>query len=191
MTTPTPSAGSSAEDLVLAGDFDIPTHDQWAAEVAKVLNKGRPENKLLSADQALDRLRTHTVDSLTIEPIYTVADAIGELGAPGTVPFTRGTTVRNGEMDAWEVCALHEDPDAARTREAIAPALLSTKTCGRGGAGNPTSRTARTRRGLHIDSKRTGSPNRYQRDAAIYLVKRPQNPGTTGHRQNPGGDRGQ
>ncbi|EPH07091.1 methylmalonyl-CoA mutase, small subunit [Propionibacterium sp. oral taxon 192 str. F0372] len=123
MTTPTPPAGSSAEDLVLAGDFGIPTYDQWAAEVAKVLNKGRPENKLLSADQAIDRLRVHTVDGLTIEPIYTEADAIGELGAPGTVPFTRGTTVRSGEMDAWDVRALHEDPDAARTREAIATDL--------------------------------------------------------------------
>ena len=123
MTTPTPPAGSSEEALVLAGDFDIPTYDQWAAEVAKVLNKGRPEDKLLSADQAIDRLRTHTVDGLTVEPIYTAADAIGELGAPGTVPFTRGTTVRNGDMDAWDVRALHEDPDVAVTREAIATDL--------------------------------------------------------------------
>ena len=46
MTTPTPPAGASTdvvdqvpEDLVLAGDFEAPSYEQWAAEVAKVLNK--------------------------------------------------------------------------------------------------------------------------------------------------------
>lgn len=119
MTTPTPPAGTSSDDLVLAGDFDAPSYEQWAAEVAKVLNKGRPEDKLLSAEQAIDRLRTKTVDGLVVEPIYTKADAIGDLGTPAAAPFTRGTTVRNGDMDAWDVRTLHEDPDTAVTREAI------------------------------------------------------------------------
>lgn len=119
MTTPTPPAGPSTDDLVLAGDFDSPSFEQWADEVAKVLNKGRPEDKLLSAEQAIDRLRTRTVDGLVIEPVYTKADEIGALGAPAAAPFARGTTVRNGDMDAWDVRALHEDPDAAYTREAI------------------------------------------------------------------------
>ncbi|MGI5952264.1 MAG: methylmalonyl-CoA mutase small subunit [Brooklawnia sp.] len=126
MTTPTPPAGASTdvvgnspEDLVLAGDFDSPTMDMWADEVAKVLNRGRPEDKLLSAEQAIDRLRTKTVDGLVIEPIYTKDDAVGELGAPASVPFTRGTTIRTGDMDAWDVRTLHEDPDIAVTREAI------------------------------------------------------------------------
>ena len=54
MTTPTPPAGASTdvvdqvpENLVLAGDFEAPSYEQWAAEVAKVLNKGRPEGKHL------------------------------------------------------------------------------------------------------------------------------------------------
>ncbi len=126
MTTPTPPAGASTdvgdvapEDLVLAGDFDTPTFEQWADEVAKVLNKGRPEDKLLSAEQAIDRLRTQTVDGLVIEPIYTREDAGGDLGTPAAAPFTRGTSVRNGDMDAWDVRALHEDPDVAATRQAI------------------------------------------------------------------------
>ena len=126
MTTPTPPAGASTDvadetpdNLVLAGDFAAPTYDQWAAEVAKVLNKGRPEGKQLSAEQAVERLRFKTVDGIVVEPIYTIDDAIGELGAPASEPFTRGTTVRNGDMDAWDVRALHEDPDPAVTRAAI------------------------------------------------------------------------
>lgn len=126
MTTPTPPAGASTdvvdqvpEDLVLAGDFDAPSLEQWAAEVAKVLNKGRPEGKQLTAEQAVDRLRTRTVDGLVVEPIYTRQDAAGELGAPAAAPFTRGTTIRTGAMDAWDVRALHEGPDVAATRQAI------------------------------------------------------------------------
>ncbi|GAA2181618.1 methylmalonyl-CoA mutase family protein [Brooklawnia cerclae] len=126
MTTPTPPAGASTavadtvpDDLVLAGDFEAPSYDKWAADVAKVLNKGRPENKLLSPEQAVDRLRIRTVDGLVIEPVYTVDDAVGELGAPAAAPFTRGTTVRTGQMDAWDVRTLHEDPDASVNRKAI------------------------------------------------------------------------
>ena len=126
MTTPTPPAGASTdvvdqvpENLVLAGDFEAPSYEQWAAEVAKVLNKGRPEGKQLTSEKAIDRLRTRTVDGLVVEPIYTKQDAVGELGAPAAVPFTRGTTIRNGDMDAWDVRALHEDPDIAVTRQAI------------------------------------------------------------------------
>lgn len=126
MTTPTPPAGASTavagaepDGLVFAGDFDVPTYDRWTQEVTKVLNRGRPENKLLSPEQALERLRTRTVDGLVIEPVYTLDDAIGELGAPAVAPFTRGTTVRTGKMDAWDVRSLHEDPDAGFTRKAI------------------------------------------------------------------------
>ncbi len=127
MTTPTPPAGASTDvenmvvdNLVLAGDFDSPSYEQWGVEVAKVLNRGRPEDKQLSAEQALNRLKVTTVDGLTVEPIYTQENAIGELGAPAVYPFTRGTTIRDGRMDAWDVRALHEDPDPAATRKAIA-----------------------------------------------------------------------
>ena len=119
MTTPTASAGAPSDDLVLAGDFDTPSYEQWADEVAKVLNKGRPEDKLLSADQAIERLRSKSVDGLVVEPIYTRNDVDGALGVPAAAPFTRGTTVRNGAMDAWDVRTLHEDPDVAVTRQAI------------------------------------------------------------------------
>ena len=105
--------------LLLAGDFAVPTREEWEAEVLKVLNRRRPEGKELSIEKAMSRLRTITVDGLTIEPLYT--DPSGPLGHPGVMPFTRGTTVKTGEMTAWDIRQLHEDPDAeVSSREALA-----------------------------------------------------------------------
>jgi methylmalonyl-CoA mutase len=99
------------EMLQLAGDFAAPTWEEWETEVLKVLNRRRPPGKELTIDQAMARLRSTSVDGLTIEPLYTKFD--GELGYPGVAPFTRGTTVKDGDMDAWDVRTLHEDPDVA------------------------------------------------------------------------------
>jgi len=100
--------------LSLAGDFLVPTREQWETEVLKVLNRKRPAGKELTIDQALARLRTTMVDGATIEPLYT--EHPGPLGLPGVAPFTRGATLRAG---AWDVRALHEDPDVAFTKEQI------------------------------------------------------------------------
>lgn len=122
--------------LLLAGDFAAPTREQWETEVLKVLNRGRPEGRELTIDQAMKRLRTTTVDGLTIEPLYTresragsgapEADADEEgtradrpLGHPGVMPFTRGTMVKTSPMVTWDVRQLHEDPDVAFTRREI------------------------------------------------------------------------
>lgn len=102
--------------LMLAGDFATPTREQWEAEVLKVLNRRRPEGKELTIDQALSRLRTSTVDGLTIEPLYT--EAVAPLGLPGAMPFTRGATVRDAGV-AWDVRALHEDADVAFTNAEV------------------------------------------------------------------------
>jgi methylmalonyl-CoA mutase len=105
--------------LQLAGDFAAPTRSDWEVEVLKVLNRRRPEGKELTVEQAMKRLRTVTVDSLTIEPLYT--DPTGPLGHPGVMPFTRGTMVKTSPMTAWDIRQLHEDPDTAfTTREILA-----------------------------------------------------------------------
>lgn len=106
---------TSAADISLAADFDTPTQADWEREVLKVLNRRRPEGRELTIEQAYKRLTSTTVDGLTIKPLYTREDGADELGYPGVAPFTRGTTVRNGEMDAWHVAQLHEDPDPAAT----------------------------------------------------------------------------
>lgn len=97
--------------LLLADGFATPTQGDWEAEVLKILNRRRPEGKELNLDQAMERLRTTTVDGLTIEPLYTgPGSAVGE---PGIAPFTRGTAIRTGALTGWDVCALHEDPEVA------------------------------------------------------------------------------
>lgn len=108
---------SSSDAFVLAGDFAAPTDAQWEAEVLKVLNRGRPPGRELTIEQALQRLRTHTVDGLEIEPLYTRDDR--ELGYPGVSPFVRGTTIKTGVMDAWDVRQLFENPDAAALRAEV------------------------------------------------------------------------
>ncbi|MFT3888044.1 MAG: methylmalonyl-CoA mutase small subunit [Arachnia sp.] len=109
----------SAAEISLAADFETPTREQWEKEVLKVLNRGRPEGKELSIEQAYKRLTSTTVDGLVIKPLYTREDGAEELGYPGVAPFTRGTTVRNGEMDSWHVAQLHETPDPVATNKAI------------------------------------------------------------------------
>lgn len=103
--------------LELAGDFATPTREQWEIEVLKVLNRKRPEGKELSTDQALARLRSTTVDGITIEPLYTIDGDPAPLGYPAVEPFTRGTAVHPGA--GWDIRALHEDPDAKASNAAV------------------------------------------------------------------------
>ncbi|MDO5681480.1 MAG: methylmalonyl-CoA mutase small subunit [Propionibacteriaceae bacterium] len=107
----------AAEDLALGSVFPTPTREQWEAEVLKVLNRRRPPGQELPIDKALDRLRATTVEGIMIEPLYTSSDR--DLGFPAVGTFERGATIRTGEMDAWDVRQLHEDPDPATTREAV------------------------------------------------------------------------
>ena len=100
--------------LQLAGDFATPTREDWEVEVLKVLNRRRPEGKELTIGQAMKRLRTITVDDLTIEPLYTESNV--PVGHPGVMPFTRGTMVKTSPMTGWDIRQLHEDPDVEFTR---------------------------------------------------------------------------
>ena len=105
------------DDIALGSIFPSPTREQWEAEVLKVLNRRRPPDQHLPIDKALARLRSTTVEGITIDPLYTADDRT--LGFPAVAPFSRGATIRSGEMDAWDVRQLHEDPDAAGTRQAV------------------------------------------------------------------------
>ncbi|MDK9352736.1 methylmalonyl-CoA mutase small subunit [Propionibacterium freudenreichii] len=122
-TNPADTDDLTPTTLSLAGDFPKATEEQWEREVEKVLNRGRPPEKQLTFAECLKRLTVHTVDGIDIVPMYRPKDAPKKLGYPGVAPFTRGTTVRNGDMDAWDVRALHEDPDEKFTRKAILEGL--------------------------------------------------------------------
>ncbi|VEI02688.1 Methylmalonyl-CoA mutase small subunit [Acidipropionibacterium jensenii] len=123
MTDPDNPGESAVSDvpeaLTLAGDFPAPSQEQWEKEVAKVFNRGRPEGKQLTFAQSLKRMEPTTVDGVQFEPMYTRDDAPESLGAPGVAPFRRGTTIKTGDIDAWDVRSLHEDPDTDFTRKAI------------------------------------------------------------------------
>ena len=88
-------------DLVLAGDFPAADRGQWAAAVAKALDRTGE----LAPDAALARLRTTTYDGITIEPLYTAADAPAPdaAGFPGSAPFVRGRTAAGTQTDGWDV----------------------------------------------------------------------------------------
>nr|WP_108871276.1 methylmalonyl-CoA mutase small subunit [Tessaracoccus timonensis] len=111
---------AETQDFKLAADFDTPTQEQWEEQVLKVLNRRRPEGKELDIEQAYKRLTSHTVDGLEIKPLYKKEDGVEELGYPGVAPFTRGSTVRTGQMEgAWGIAQLHEDGDVAFTKKQI------------------------------------------------------------------------
>ncbi|MDO5501119.1 MAG: methylmalonyl-CoA mutase family protein, partial [Propionibacteriaceae bacterium] len=80
-------------------------------------NRGRPQGRELDLDAAMGRLRTTTVEGIQIEPLY-LPDG-RPLGYPGVMPFDRGTTLRTGDMEAWDVRQLHEDPDPQTSRDAV------------------------------------------------------------------------
>lgn len=105
------------DELALGSVFPTPTREQWEAEVLKVLNRRRPPGQELPIDKALGRLRSTTVEGITIEPLYTADHRA--LGFPAVAPFDRGATIRTGDMDGWDVRQLHEDPDPAVTRQAV------------------------------------------------------------------------
>jgi methylmalonyl-CoA mutase len=93
--------GCMPADLALAGEFPSTDHEQWAAAVAKALDRSGE----LAPDEALARLRTTTYDEITIEPLYTAADAPGPdaAGFPGAAPFERGRTAAGTQPTGWDV----------------------------------------------------------------------------------------
>ena len=103
--------------MVLAGDFPTVTQQEWDREVLKALNRRRPAGSELTIEQAIKRLTTVTVDGVEIDPLY-LKPAEQSIGYPAQSPFTRGSEPPH-PVAPWLVVQLHEDPDVARTSEAI------------------------------------------------------------------------
>lgn len=81
---------SSEGDLVLAGEFEAATRDQWMALVAAVLAKGAADTSPEAVAKLFDkRLVSRTVDGLAIQPLYT-ADDVADGGTPVGVPRAGG-----------------------------------------------------------------------------------------------------
>ncbi|KGN33738.1 methylmalonyl-CoA mutase [Knoellia sinensis KCTC 19936] len=104
--------------MTLAAHFPERTEAEWRDLAAAVVNKGRSEDQLLSADDAVASMRSHLVGGLDVDPLYTRPADPAPLGMPGAMPFTRGRTLRDADVP-WDVRQLHDDPDAAATRKAV------------------------------------------------------------------------
>ncbi|MGY1849153.1 methylmalonyl-CoA mutase subunit beta [Blastococcus sp. SYSU DS1021] len=134
-----PAEHAVPDDLVLAGDFDAVTREQWRELVAGVLRKAGREDL---PDPVEDALRRPVAPGVTVAPLYTAEDA-GDLpagvGVPGLPPFVRGARpaggpagstevtasggAEGGASGGWDIRQRHAHPDVAVTREAIAADL--------------------------------------------------------------------
>lgn len=97
----------SDDNLILAQEFPTPTDEQWHALVDKVL-KGASFDKVL---------RNKTYDNLTIEPLYTEAQAQQTL--PGSAPYLRGSRPEGNVGTGWDIRQTHENPDITASNNAI------------------------------------------------------------------------
>ena len=104
--------------MTLAAHFPEQTHEQWQELVAGVVNKGRPEDQHLGADEAVASMRSHLEGGLDIEPLYTKSSDPVPLGVPGAMPFTRGRVLRDADVP-WDVRQVHDNPDVAATRKLV------------------------------------------------------------------------
>lgn len=104
--------------LPLADGFETLSRGQWQDLVAKVVNRGRPDDKKVSGQTAEQRLRFTTVEGVTIDPMYMAPEEPQPTGYPGVMPFTRGSGHRPLSVP-WGVRVFHDDPDVDVTREAV------------------------------------------------------------------------
>ena len=100
------------DNLTIAGEFQLPTYDDWVKEVEKVL-KGAPFDK---------KMLHKTYEGMTVRPIYTRQDWSGDgdpSGFPGAMPFTRGSGASGTSQLGWGICQAHGHPDLAENNRNI------------------------------------------------------------------------
>ncbi|MFW6086615.1 MAG: methylmalonyl-CoA mutase family protein [Myxococcota bacterium] len=88
-------------DLHITDDFPPATKQTWREKAEKDL-RGTP----------LEKLVTHTIEGLDIDPLYTRDDAVAPdaRGFPGMAPFVRGREVVERATRGWQVCQEHGQP---------------------------------------------------------------------------------
>ncbi|WP_436773423.1 methylmalonyl-CoA mutase family protein [Yinghuangia sp. YIM S09857] len=118
MTEATVDGGTSTGPT-FASQFPQPTREQWQGLVAGVLRKSRVIGADDAPDNPEDLLATTTYDGIRLAPLYTADDASPGSGVPGLPSYVRGSRAAGGSVDGWDVRQLHNDPDPARTAEAV------------------------------------------------------------------------
>ncbi|WP_413802847.1 methylmalonyl-CoA mutase small subunit [Streptomyces iranensis] len=105
------------DGLPLADDFPEVTRDQWRHLVEGVLRKTGTSDAV--GAEAEEALATALEDGITVQPLYTAADAPEDAGFPGFAPFVRGGRAEGSAVSGWDVRQRHAHPDPARTNQAI------------------------------------------------------------------------
>lgn len=103
---------STAAPLGLRDEFPVPTLDQWHDECVRLLRGASFEKTML----------TSTYEGITLQPIYTRADARALPAAdalPGQAPFVRGTRPLGYRQQPWQVAQELPYPTVAQFNEAL------------------------------------------------------------------------
>ncbi|RJQ79062.1 methylmalonyl-CoA mutase [Pseudonocardiaceae bacterium YIM PH 21723] len=110
---------ASVEDLVLAGEFPQVSAERWQQLVEAVLRKSGAirEGQEIALADVPGKLSTATYDGITVQPLYTEADAPESF--PGFAPYTRGGRATGGVLGGWDVRQLHGDPDVDVAKKEI------------------------------------------------------------------------
>jgi len=97
--------------LTIADDFSPVDYDTWRATVEADLEGAPFERKLVS----------HTYEGIDVQPVYTLADDLGEdaAGMPGFAPFLRGPHPQGHVMCGLDLRQEHAHPDIDFSNKAI------------------------------------------------------------------------
>ena len=103
--------------LSIRDDFPPPDSETWRAEVERLLEGASFERRML----------THTLEGITLRPLYDAGDA-ADLphagGLPGFPPYVRGGHAAAG----WEIAQISRQPDPAACGRELANDLARGQT---------------------------------------------------------------
>ncbi|MEJ8280114.1 methylmalonyl-CoA mutase family protein [Pseudonocardia spirodelae] len=151
-----PDGPVEPDELVLAGEFDPVTREQWLAAADAVVRKSGRIGADAELGAGVDTLTRTSPDGIRVAPLYDAGDVadLPPTGVPGAFPFTRGARADGHVPDGWDIRQRHAGTDPAAVREAV----LADLECGVtsvwlrvGDGGVPVADLARALEGVHLD----------------------------------------
>ena len=105
----------------LGADFPEPSLERWRTLVDGVLDRAGTADRAELDRRFEQRLVSTTHDGLRLQPLYTPANALPEVGLPGHAPFVRGRTPAGHVVAGWDV----RQPVTAEIGEEAAEQVLA------------------------------------------------------------------